>query len=250
MKSKFSLQRIGLLIRADYIEQKRGFLLSMGIIFLVWIFLLWLTYGLGSSSDDAMQKLFLFTGSFCTLILFCRLAGNKLHRSKGMFLTLPANNTEKYTALLLDCVIFYAGFQVVYWAGIALGKIFMPSMPLIEITVNNGSGFGETLLFLLASFIFLSYMTFRKYAFLKVVGWMISFEFIFLVTFVNFLKYSGVADRIKPSLIEGDQAVNNLERVITDGMPELLTWSVWSFAIASVIVLYIAFLKLKEKELR
>ncbi|GHT36810.1 hypothetical protein FACS189435_0530 [Bacteroidia bacterium] len=256
METNFSLKRAALIWQADWIEYKRGFLLSMGVMFLVWMVLLWLTDF--NRQAEIQQSTFLAVGSFVTLILFCQHAGRKMHRTKGMFLTLPAGNAEKYISLLVEGIVYFLGFQLIFWLGILVWKLYSPEMSVISFSAYYLGLPMELVALLLfsASIFFLSYMSFRKRPFLIVMGisaiygilniWMLS-----LVK--RLLSGAGHAEEIH---IHGSNiaGIKILEQIQLDYMKDtaqiLSDYCVPIFLAATVVVMYVAYLKLKEKEQR
>jgi hypothetical protein len=231
METNFSLNRIRLLLQADWIEHKKSLLLNMGVLFLVWMVILWILY-LGDGTDLTLQKLFYYTGAFVALNSFCSLAGRKLHRPKGLYYTLPASNEEKYAALLLDGIIYFLCFQLVFWGGLLLWKALVPTL-----AVSGFADFGLTdkdkLVFLFPiALLFLSYLSFRKHAFLIAAGIGNLYLLLFSLAVAVYIDTSGI------------MSVN------FDAFAFLSKYLIPVILVATLVVVYAGYLKLKEKEQR
>ena len=91
MKTDFSIQRINLLLRKDWIENKKklayGVLVILGVLFFFLLSsILW---------DTRFRTFTLYVlGSLGTFIAFCSYVNLMIHRPRGLFLTLPASNQE------------------------------------------------------------------------------------------------------------------------------------------------------------
>ena len=115
MKTDFSIQRINLLLRKDWIENKKklayGVLVILGVLFFFLLSsILWAT---------RFRTLTLYVlGSLGTFIAFCSYVNLMIHRPRGLFLTLPASNQEKFAAILIEGIVVFLTYQVTFWTGI------------------------------------------------------------------------------------------------------------------------------------
>lgn len=199
MKTDFSIQRINLLLRKDWIENKKklayGVLVILGVLFFFLLSsILW---------DTRFRTLTLYVlGSLGTFIAFCSYVNLMIHRPRGLFLTLPASNQEKFAAILIEGIVVFLTYQVTFWTGTGIASMLIHIQPVafkdIIMTLQD-----FTMLAFAGSLMFLSYVTFcyESSPFYTAVYWL-SFAF-------------------TPA-----------------------------FLIATLVVLYVAYLKLKEKELR
>ena len=206
MKTDFSIQRINLLLRKDWIENKKklayGVLVILGVLFFFLLYsILW---------DTRFRTFTLYVlGSLGTFIAFCSYVNLMIHRPRGLFLTLPASNQEKFAAILIEGIVVFLTYQVTFWIG---------------------------------SLMFLSYVTFKKYALGIACG-----GYILIVASIIGIVYLCISTlNIQPGM----------DRFCYESSP-LYTTVYWlsfaftpAFLIATLVVLYVAYLKLKEKELR
>lgn len=111
MKTDFSIQRINLLLRKDWIENKKklayGVLVILGVLFFFLLSsILW---------DTRFRTFTLYVlGSLGTFIAFCSYVNLMIHRPRGLFLTLPASNQEKYAAILIEGIVVFLAYQVTF----------------------------------------------------------------------------------------------------------------------------------------
>ncbi|MDR2117947.1 MAG: hypothetical protein LBP25_00210 [Tannerellaceae bacterium] len=244
MNVNYNFHRIMLLLRADWMEYKKSYLLSVGVLFAVWMLYIFVGYANGGSIDAGVM--FWHIGMFVSLLLFCRHAGRKMHRPKGAYLLIPAGNGEKYTALLLESLVYFAGFQIVFWIGLLLWKAFAPGLDIPSLSqvyyifipnaeAANGS---EAAIFFLSALLFLAYMSFRKHALLILTGGMVAYIALFLLIAWNVFDGIHIGD--------GSFHLSYLYYAIAflaDCYPAAML-------ISALVVMYVAYLKLKEKELR
>ncbi|MDR1500533.1 MAG: hypothetical protein LBI58_06080 [Tannerellaceae bacterium] len=244
MNTDYNFRRIALLLRADWIENKKGYLFGMGVLFLVWMLFLLNLFIAGrqmNRSGDAMQ----FIGMIVSFILFCKHAARKMHRPKGIYLLLPASNAEKYTALLLEALAYLVGFQVVFLFGFLLWKPFIPGLvitPLLQGLTGHGDGGASvyaplSVILFVSSLIFLSYMSFRKHAQLIALGG------IGLYSLFAFAAWNFVMEITSPwEFLDSSYMYNTVTFLLTYCAPVMYA--------STVVVMYVAYLKLKEKEER
>jgi hypothetical protein len=238
MDTYFNLNRIGYLLRADWIENKKSLLLTLGGVSLVWIaclYLIWHGY-----TESSFQQAFFYIGELITFIYYCRFLSKKVHQPKGLYYTLPASNQEKYFILLFEGLLFFLGFTGIYWLGLFLFKFFSPDFPVMSLSelYYGYAGINPIpipILLCMSSIIFLSHLTFRKLAFL------ISFTGMALYV----LLFIGVAWKVGYMITDG--VYNDIASEAFNFMRQLF---VPALLVVTLIVFYIGYLKLKEKELR
>ena len=166
MDTNFSLYRIKLLLRADWIEHKYSFLSGIGILLLAWLLLLFV----GGVSNTNTQFACFFLGGMFVLDKFFRHAGQKVHTRMNRYHTLPASTMEKYATLLLEGGIYIVTYVGIFYLGLMAAVLYDPEYTIVslpEFFTHNGT---ESGLFLVLSLGFLSYMTFRKYALLIIIA--------------------------------------------------------------------------------
>ena len=119
MNNKISLQRIKLLLRADWIEHKSQAVFAIGAFLVALIVFFLLTLGDTTMKEFTRKQYFFYgIGLFCYFIYFCRYAGKKVHSSKGLYLTLPANTIEKFVTLLVEGFLLIALFHLMLWPSV------------------------------------------------------------------------------------------------------------------------------------
>ena len=96
-------------------------------------------------------------------IAFCSLRNLMIHRPRGLFLTLPASNQEKFAAILIEGIVVFLTYQVTFWTGTGIASMLIHIQPVafkdIIMTLQD-----FTMLAFVGSLMFLSYVTFKKYA--------------------------------------------------------------------------------------
>lgn len=164
-----------------------------------------------------------------------------IHRPKGLFLTLPASNLEKYVAILVEGIVVFLVFQATFWIGTGIASMVtnIEAIAFKDITMNLQE---FTMLAFIGSLMFLSYVTFRKYALGVACG-----GYILIVASIIGIVYLCI------NILNIHPGMN---RFCYESSP-LYTAVYWlsfaftpAFLIATLVVLYVAYLKLKEKELR
>lgn len=238
MKTDFSIQRINLLLRKDWIENKKklayGVLVILGVLFFFLLSsILW---------DMRFRTFTLYVlGSLGTFIAFCSYVNLMIHRPRGLFLTLPASNQEKFAAILIEGIVVFLTYQVTFWIGTGIASMLIHIQPVAfkDITMPLQE---FTMLAFVGSLMFLSYVTFKKYALGIACG-----GYILIVASIIGIVYLCISTlNIQPGM----------DRFCYESSP-LYTAVYWlsfaftpAFLIATLVVLYVAYLKLKEKELR
>jgi hypothetical protein len=232
MDTYFNLNRIGCLLRADWIEHRKSLLLCLGGVALVWIALLY--FNEPYNANTSLQKAFFFIGGFVTFIYYCRFTGKKIHQPKGLYYTLPAGNEEKYFTLLLEGFLFFLAFAGIFWSGLLLFSLFTPDFSMIGLSELYQDATLISLLLLLSSVIFLSYITFRKFALLIGVTGIVLYVSVYAGIWIKILDHRSYLSLLFTNWEAG---------VAKQAGTQVLL-------VAAIVVLYIGYLKLKEKELR
>jgi len=156
MNAIFSFKRIGLILRADWIENRKSWMISMGLLLLAYVLMMWDQFHV---QNNMVGWTVLFSA-----ILFFNYVGKKIHRSKGLFLTLPASNQEKFIAIWLVALFYIVSCFVVLWCAIGVNNL-ISGYPVVELfkTVPKAGTIAVTVFF--TCWLFASYVTFRKNAF-------------------------------------------------------------------------------------
>lgn len=244
MKDTFNLNRIKLLLRADWIEYyKKGIYQIGSVLAGMALYFSLVLYSNGNGNLPRKQLVFFSIGIIVTLIYFCRYAGNKVHRSKGLFLTLPANNLEKYVTILVEGILLLTLFICTFWTGIFIIHIFIPYFPVFA-PWEMGISISYLFFTFLFSLFFLSYITFRKHAFVITVAGMaatvavlVGIGFLIRYILINYVAVDG-------------EIPETLQIVSKNTFIFLKDYHNYLLGAAVLFVFYLAFLKLKRKELR
>jgi hypothetical protein len=241
MNVNYNFRRIALLLRAGWIEHKKSCLLGAGAIFLVWMLILFIA---SASGNPGMHKEgFWYLGMFVSWLLFCRHAGRKIHRPKGIYFLLPAGNAEKYTALLLEGLAWLAGFQLVFWGALWIWKPFfpallIPSLSQIVYPAGGGSNGSEAGIFFVGALWLFACMSFRKHALNILTGGMAAYLLLFIFAAWTVFKGDLFLSPLYPS------------SYLYDTVVFLASWYTPVMLFSALVVMYAAYLKLKEKEQR
>lgn len=241
MNQFFSLQRISWLLRKDWIESKRSLGYAL-VAFLVVVFpFLWITT---YDDDKSNQVAFYILGLVGSFIYFCKQAGKKIHFAKGIYLTLPASTEEKYFTLLLEGVLTLIVYIGLFWISLYGWSLINPEFHPAPISVVYRSIEGGSVSIFFASLLFLSYLTFKKHALAIAIagigaglGVLIALGFWLLKIEINREGMTETGWFLNPD------ALSSTVGFLTDHANSAM-------AIFTLIILYIAYLKLKEKESR
>ena len=224
MKTDFSIQRINLLLRKDWIENKKklayGVLVILGVLFFFLLSsILW---------DTRFRTFTLYVlGSLGTFIAFCSYVNLMIHRPRGLFLTLPASNQEKYAAILIEGIVVFLAYQVTFWTGTGIASMLIHIQPVAF----------KDIIMTLQDFTMLA-----KYALgIACGGYILIIASIIGIVYlcINILNIQPGMNSFCYESSPFYTAVYWLSFAFTP-----------AFLIATLVVLYVAYLKLKEKELR
>lgn len=157
MNNIFSLKRIGLILRADWIEHRKNWMITMGLLLLAYVFLLW--------GRTTVQGSMIGWTFFISVFLSFGFVGKKIHRPKGLFLTLPASNPEKFVAMWLVILFHLVSFFLVL-LGVAIVNNLISGYSTIELwKITPKAGVVAVTVFF-TCWQFASHVTFRKNAFI------------------------------------------------------------------------------------
>lgn len=237
MHTDFSLHRIRLLLKADWIEHRKSFLFGMGGLLIIWLFILFIIKI--KTQDIAPQAACFIIGGLITFIYFCRHAGRKVHTSMNIYYTLPASSLEKYTTLLLEGAMYFVTYIILFYAGLLLWKLIHPEALLLSLPKTFTTNGTESGVLLFTALIFLSYMTFKKHAFLIAITGIAAFLGLLLGVFVRLMVK--IADIYKNYFNSS---------FLFDTFDFMASWFAPVMLFSTLVVMYVAYLKLKEKELR
>lgn len=234
MKHIINLKKIKLLLHTDWVEQRVllyhyiGTLTAIMILFLVLILLM------NKDSQGIKEQYILYIlGIIGTIVAFGRYVGEKVHRSRGLFLSLPANTIEKYIALLIEGGIILILFHMISGLSCYMYHLYNNNFQILSIPYIFNAFPLSAMVFIFSS-VFLSYILFKRYALPIVVGF-----------YVLLLLCS--------SILENILRIHNFSDMNITIVP-LSGYSICFldtfFYIAALLCLYIAYLKLKKKEIK
>ncbi|RHJ91414.1 hypothetical protein [Parabacteroides bouchesdurhonensis] len=251
MNTSFSFHRIGLLLRRDWIEYKK--MLGYFLIALIGTIVLFLCVYKGMEHVVERQYYYLRFGLLACFIFYLSIISKRIHHSKGLFLTLPASSLEKFLTLLITGFIIFLIFISVFWISIYCISLFIPGYQVIDIStilddISSRDISNINILSFLSftiALIFLAFVTFPKHAFVYVVcGFLLSAGLIIGTAYVimKYYHYIGFCT-INCNTYAGIYPFLVIEKIVLTGFAPVMF-------ISSVIILYVAYLKLKEKELK
>lgn len=224
MSTEFSLHRIGLLLRADWIEYKRNSLFRLIAIPILLIMIL------------AMERPPLLSPMIFWFIVppvsygFCSYVNKKIHAFPFLYNTLPANNIEKFSALLIEgLLLFIASILVIYIT--IRPSSFELFFNILAVQSFQPAGF-------IVSLMLLAHVAFKKYALPNFLLGLALASLPLLVFGYFFLSHP-----VPFSYIE--YACPDLR--LLGQLSDYFNSAMW---VVSLLVLYITYLKLKENELK
>ena len=245
MKNKFSFNRIGLMLRADWIEYKKAFLLFAGLLIAANLFLF-------ANESEGLQGFLFVAGIFSTFTAFYIYVGWKVHRAKNRLLTLPASNVEKFVEIKTVGFILFCVYFLIY--AIILEIVHLKTGATIWLLSGFGANANYTaliaatgLVLFVCTFQFMCCIALRKFP--LGVGTLFLFVYAFAISYTILILF-----KIEyPGLFFDDlnsQSGFIQASAFIETMNFLATYFAWSMLIASMVLMYISFLKLKEKQIR
>lgn len=233
MNTQFSIQRIGLLLRKDWIEYRKKVMLY--VLIFIGVFAICLLWPMRDSLNAFNPSSLYLFGLIGSAIVYFRYVSQAVHQPKGLFLTLPANTSEKFVTLLLEGVTIFIVFHGLFWAAVGFGSWILPIKQFDMANLwYELSGLSVSLF--LSSIMFLSFVSFRKFA----LGITICIYFSMLAALV------GVVYLLQDIVLKSNGEVDfNLD--FETWIPNLV---VPIFSLLTIGVLYLAYIRLKRKELR
>lgn len=232
MNIQFSIQRIGLLLRKDWIEYRKKVILYV-LIFLG-IFAICLLWPMNDHKMFNPSSLYLF-GLVGTAICYFRYVGQAIHQPKGLFLTLPAQTSEKFAVFLIEGIAIFIVLHGLFLGAVGIGSWFMPVKHFDM--MNLWYEFrGLSVILFLSSIMFLSFVAFRKFAFGIAVG----------IYFSLMVSLMGIAYQLRNIVFFRD-GEGHFRLDYEPWMSHLVTPV---FLLLTFGVLYLAYFILKRKELK
>ncbi|MDR2533719.1 MAG: hypothetical protein LBC81_02930 [Tannerellaceae bacterium] len=252
MNNQFSFKRVGLLMRLDFISYGREFVLGMSAIPLVWFTLMWLAR---HNSTSEMSEICFTLNGLLALITFSGHAARKMFKEKHAFMMTPALNEEKYASLIAEGLVYLLVSQIGFWLGSFLCKLCFPTVQIAAFQAlffNMNINIAITLFFCVALY-FVAAVSVPKLWF--IVAIVAPNLYVALHVFILFLL-SNCSNFFAGAMINGNfGSSNSLEMTggsdsIAHTMRILVNIYTPVIGISSIILFYVAYLKLKEKELK
>lgn len=242
MKNQLSLQRIKYLLLADWMENKTKFLYLMGaymaalLIFIVSV----INSGTVIFRSEQLQGFYIL-GGLGTFIYYCNYAGKKVHFPKGVYMTLPASTLEKFLSILtvgsIIALIYILLVHIITFTTIIIAQ---ENIAIEWQKISDLLPFFLPIALFMSSLFFLSYITFSKHAFLIAICG--SAMMMIAGTLLARFLLNGMLF-FDPATITAESPLMNMFKFIWLYYGRILI-------IATIVILYVAYLKLKEKELR
>ncbi|MDH6313565.1 hypothetical protein M2137_002355 [Parabacteroides sp. PFB2-10] len=243
MNNTFNIKRIGLILKTDWIEHKKSFLLTIALLLIGYLLLMW------NGSIHTHRNLFML-GVVFTIISYFGYVGLKIHLLRGRWLTLPASTLEKYTVLLIVGLLYIGIFIFVFWFStqVAFRLNDRPIVHLFGMESSNVSidGFRfplamRTLALIIFHFayFFLAQVSFRKYA--LVVAMAVEAIVVGLYSYLKMYLFTNIfstGDVTIPYI-----AVENPLYFLVDHMNTILY-------VFSILLFYAAYVRLKKMQIR
>ncbi|MCM0717531.1 hypothetical protein NBH15_04505 [Parabacteroides sp. W1-Q-101] len=242
MHTNFSLQRIKLLLLADKTELFRQYFLSMLSYIAVTITYLMIVKFVFHNEQQVEQKVYFFyrIGLLLFFLFFCRFANQKVHQIKGQYLTIPASSTEKFAVLLTDGILLLLFFHILFYILLYIASFLITEIQALEANKIIGKVPASIYIFIASTF-FLGNIAFRKYANPVIVG-----------SYALLIFALGVLAR--PILRAVREPQGDVYMIETTPLYYLYNFLTQYYGIilyvATLVVLYISYLKLKEKQIR
>lgn len=226
MNTTFSFKRILHLLHADWIEYDTYILFySIAMLAALTVFMI---YNTGIA-------VFLFL-LMCVAVGYCRFAGDKVHRSTGMFLTLPASTPEKFVTLLLEGLLFFVAYGILFGLAYLIVSLFVDHQVFYYYEsypeLYSFCSFPQVSLWLfLFTLLFFFNVAVRKYAII-----------FFAIVSVVFLFASS---QYAKSMFE-----RGLVSDIPHSLSDLPLWVIEALYALSGLLLYLSYVQFKRKQLR
>jgi len=245
MKNKFSFSRIGLMLRADWIEYKKAFLLFAGLLVAANLFLF-------ANEREGFQAFLFVAGIFSTFTAFYIYVGWKVHRAKNRLLTLPASTMEKFVEIKTVAFILFCVYFLIYT--IILGIVYLKTgatiwlLSIFEQNVDKMAVFmGIGVVLFITAFQYMCCVALRKFP--LGVGTLFLFVYVFAIVYTTLVCFK--IDN--PNLFAVDFNFHSdyiRSNAIFDTIIFLTTNFAWCMYVSAAVLMYISYLKLKEKQIR
>ncbi|MDR2497257.1 MAG: hypothetical protein LBD21_09050 [Tannerellaceae bacterium] len=224
----------------------------MSAIPFVWFTLMWLTR---RDSTSEMSEICFVLNGLLALITFCGHAARKMFREKHSFMMTPASNEEKYVSFLAEGFIYLLVSQIGFWAGSYLCKLCWPTVHVASLGAlfyHMDINIALILLFATALY-FVTAMSVRKLWFLVAIA--IPNVYVLLHIIILALLAFSFSDFVG-TMIEGNIGKNETFSVTRGSEYIVQTVKIINeifapvTAVSTLILFYVSYLKIREKELK
>lgn len=272
MKIHFSLYRVGRLLKADFIESRKGLLYYSLIVIACVVIYSRVILNTSQIITDATRISFLYTlGSIFTFIWICQFFHRKLNEKDGQYLLLPATHFEKFLSCAVELFIITFVYVSLFYIGMVLWNCLF--YHFIQDTVFDYTDYiynrEWNMEFKKGKFIIYNFFTTNRYD--KVPEWFIPFTnlilYLYILGFVSFKKNSGLITTLLLGvtfLVLIYTSMDFLEYFFSPvyqwygiiyqnhyiGLNRIAYHLPLLLNMLSIFIVYIIYLKFKEKELR
>lgn len=234
MKHIINFKKVKLLFHTDLVEQKVLLYHYIGTLTTIMILFFVLLLLMNTDGQGIKEQYILYTlGIIGTIVAFCHYVGEKVHRTRGLFLLLPANAIEKYAALFIEGGIIILLFHVISGVGCYMYHLYDKSFQVLSIPYILNA-FPLSVMAFIFSSVFLSYILFRRYTLPIVMGFYILLLLCFSIL-ENVLRVYNFTDIGIVMVSLAGCSISFLDIF---------------FYIAALVCMYIAYLKLEKKEIK
>jgi hypothetical protein len=195
-------------------------------------------------------QVFLFVvGNLSILMCFYNYIGWKVHRSKSRILTLPASTIEKFVEMMFVGFILLCVYLLIYTSILGISHLisgesiwFLSDFlkaNLTQLRIVTG------IVLFVSTFLLMCYFTFRRFPF--------GAGALFLISYASIISYTAyIFYKIEDYDFNNFNFLNGFlqSNAWLETMSFLNTYNTLGMCIASVVLLYISYLKLKEKQIR
>lgn len=268
MNNQFSIKRIGLLLRTDFIMYKKSLLLYGCGIIAVLIFWMW------SKPADKENTIFiqLFTYSilyFTAFALYCKYVQKKINLTPSQYFMVPASNAEKFTSLLLELFIinlfiiglFYIS-MLLWWILIhhpvqgltpSFSEFRIGDLAIVNIFNNPGNHpylyTINTFLGVIMTLYMLGMFTFKRWAAPITLCIILGVGILLIYVFQDFISY--VTYPVSPSIFVSFSSNSIIYKNHYTGLLKFIVeYKTYVYSLICIWLIYIMYLKFTEKEQR
>ncbi|WP_106827962.1 hypothetical protein [Parabacteroides pacaensis] len=272
MKIHFSLYRVGLLLKADWIESRKILLYYSLIIIAAVVVYSRIFLTSTQTIVDANQIVFLFLlGSIITFVWTCQFFHRKLNEKDGRYLLLPATHFEKFLTCAMEFFLMSFVYVGLFYIGMVLWNCLF--YRFIQDTVFYSSSYiynGRwNMEFIKGEFIIYNFFSPAQDE--STSEWLVAFLnlviYLYVLGFISFKKKAGLITTLLMGtsfLVLSYTSMDFLEYFFSHtfqqngiiyqnhyiGLNKITCHISFILNLLSIFIIYIIYLKFKEKEVR